>query len=159
MAAISSAATGALSLAEAHPTCSATAALPSASSQSHALLLPELSNIHFNGRHQNHVFLELAAICLSLRSCLGRCFCISISLLDVECFCLCPGWAFCLSVSPSGCPSPLAQACHPSSLPFFFPHLSTLLFLPDSIFFFFFFFLRPHPWHMEVPRLGVESEL
>ena len=21
------------------------------------------------------------------------------------------------------------------------------------------FFLEPHPWHMEVPRLGVESEL
>ena len=25
--------------------------------------------------------------------------------------------------------------------------------------FFFFFFLGPHPWHMEVPRLGIESEL
>ena len=25
--------------------------------------------------------------------------------------------------------------------------------------FFFFVFLGPHPWHMEVPRLGVESEL
>ena len=25
--------------------------------------------------------------------------------------------------------------------------------------FFSFFFLRPHPWHLEVPRLGVESEL
>ena len=25
--------------------------------------------------------------------------------------------------------------------------------------FFFFFFLGTHPWHMEVPRLGVESEL
>ena len=25
--------------------------------------------------------------------------------------------------------------------------------------FFAFVFLRPHPWHMEVPRLGVESEL
>ena len=24
---------------------------------------------------------------------------------------------------------------------------------------FFFCFLRPHPWHMEVPRLGVELEL
>ena len=23
----------------------------------------------------------------------------------------------------------------------------------------FFVFLGPHPWHMEVPRLGVESEL
>ena len=25
--------------------------------------------------------------------------------------------------------------------------------------FFVFAFLRPHPWHMEVPRLGVESGL
>ena len=24
---------------------------------------------------------------------------------------------------------------------------------------FFFFFLGPHPWHMEVPRLGIESQL
>ena len=35
----------------------------------------------------------------------------------------------------------------------FFP-LKKLLF-----FFFFFFFLGPHLWYMEVPRLGVESEL
>ena len=28
-----------------------------------------------------------------------------------------------------------------------------------SILFFFFSFLGPHQWHMEVPRLGVESEL
>ena len=27
------------------------------------------------------------------------------------------------------------------------------------LFFFFFVFLGPHPWHMEGPRLGVESEL
>jgi len=26
-------------------------------------------------------------------------------------------------------------------------------------FFFFFCFLGPHPWHMEVPRLGVQLEL
>ena len=26
-------------------------------------------------------------------------------------------------------------------------------------FFFFFFFFRAAPWHMEVPRLGIESEL
>jgi len=26
-------------------------------------------------------------------------------------------------------------------------------------FFFFFVFLGPHPWHMEVPRIGVQSEL
>ena len=30
----------------------------------------------------------------------------------------------------------------------------------DCFFFFFsFFFFRPHPWYMEVPRLGVELEL
>ena len=28
-----------------------------------------------------------------------------------------------------------------------------------SFFFFFLFFLGPYPWHMKVPRLGVESEL
>ena len=27
------------------------------------------------------------------------------------------------------------------------------------LFFFFFVFLGPHPWHMEVARLGVESDL
>ena len=27
------------------------------------------------------------------------------------------------------------------------------------VYFFLFFFLGPHPWHVEVPRLGVESEL
>ena len=30
---------------------------------------------------------------------------------------------------------------------------------PNSKIFFFFFFLGPHLWHMEVPRLGLESEL
>ena len=29
----------------------------------------------------------------------------------------------------------------------------------SDFFLFFFCFLGPHPWHMEVPRLGVESEL
>ena len=29
----------------------------------------------------------------------------------------------------------------------------------DTLFFFFLFFLGPHLWHMEVPRLGVKSEL
>ena len=28
----------------------------------------------------------------------------------------------------------------------------------NDIFFFSFFFLKLHPWHMEVPMLGVESE-
>ena len=30
---------------------------------------------------------------------------------------------------------------------------------PDNIFLFFFFFLGPHPWLLEIPRLGVKSEL
>ena len=30
--------------------------------------------------------------------------------------------------------------------------------MPYSTFSHFFFLLRPHLWHMEVPRLGVESE-
>ena len=29
----------------------------------------------------------------------------------------------------------------------------------QMVFFFFFVFLGPHPWHMEVPRLGVKCEL
>ena len=29
----------------------------------------------------------------------------------------------------------------------------------EAYLFFFFRFLGPHPWHIEVPRLGVESEL
>ena len=29
----------------------------------------------------------------------------------------------------------------------------------DLAFYLFFVFVGPHPWHMEVPRLGVESEL
>ena len=37
----------------------------------------------------------------------------------------------------------------------------TLSFISTNFLSFFFFlpFLRPHPWHMEDPRLGVESEL
>ena len=35
--------------------------------------------------------------------------------------------------------------------------LSSILFY--FIFYFYFFVLEPHPWHMEVPRLGVHSEL
>ena len=31
--------------------------------------------------------------------------------------------------------------------------------IKNASFFFFFCFLGPHPWHMEVPRLGVELEL
>ena len=31
--------------------------------------------------------------------------------------------------------------------------------LPHKFYFILFIFLGPHPWHMEVPRLRVESEL
>ena len=84
---------------------------PPASSQSHALLPPELANIHFNGRSQNRVFLELAAICLSPRPCLGWCLCVSISLLGCGMLLFVPwmgGLSVCLS---SRHPVPLAQAC------------------------------------------------
>lgn len=53
-----------------------------ASPQPHTLLPPKLASIHFNGRDPNPVFLELAAICLSPRPCLGWCLCVSISQLS-----------------------------------------------------------------------------
>ena len=37
--------------------------------------------------------------------------------------------------------------------------ISQLSFLIDFYLFFIFVLLGPHPWHMEVPRLGVASEL
>ena len=37
--------------------------------------------------------------------------------------------------------------------------IAVLSSLTQQIFFFSFFFLGPHVWHVEVPRLGVESEL
>ena len=41
-----------------------------------------------------------------------------------------------------------------------FPHLTwTLIFFFNFIFFVFLLFLGPLPQHMEIPRLGVESEL
>ena len=46
-----------------------------------------------------------------------------------------------------------SAATHTAAVRFFF------FFLSLSFFFFFFCFLRLHPRHMEVPRLGVESEL
>ena len=46
---------------------------------------------------------------------------------------------------------------------FFIPSSNFLDFVPANIvffcFFFFLIFLGLHPWHMEVPRLRVESEL
>ena len=59
-----------------------------------------------------------------------------------------PGWSP-LS-PPCYCLQSSLRACTVQSA-----GLSLLLLL----FFFFFFFLRPHPRHMEVPRLGVQSEL
>ena len=37
--------------------------------------------------------------------------------------------------------------------------LGLQIFYERRPFFFFFYFLGPHLWHMDVPRLGVESEL
>ena len=50
-----------------------------------------------------------------------------------------------------GIPNPLSH-CGNSGFDF-------LSFLPSFFFFFFFCFLGSHLWHMEVPGLGVESEL
>ena len=56
----------------------------------------------------------------------------------------------CLSLS---FPSP------PTSGSAIWAHWKNLTFLFSFLFLFCFFFLGPHPWHMEVPRLGVEGEL
>ena len=40
-----------------------------------------------------------------------------------------------------------------------FYHIQWVINLILSFFFVFFVFLRPHPWHMESPRLGVLSKL
>ena len=57
---------------------------------------------------------------------------------------------------PLDCFSSLFTSCH-----LFYhcpaPHHRHLLSLSLSLFFF--FFLGPHPWHMEVPRVGIELEL
>ena len=39
------------------------------------------------------------------------------------------------------------------------PRYNLGLGIPFFFFFFFLLFLGPHPWHMEVPRLEVKSEL
>ena len=88
-----------------------------------------------------------------------------------------PALFFCLPVilvhlppspSPYSCPLPATSffptaSIHPPSFPFCFP---PSLFIPEPLFCFFCFcffvflpFLEPLPWHMEVPRLGVKSEL
>lgn len=90
---------------------------PPASPQSHALLPPELASIHFNGRDLNPVFLELAAICLSPRPCLGWCLCISISQLGCGMLLFVP-WMGSLSVCLSSWHSyPQLEPADPSSLP------------------------------------------
>ena len=38
-------------------------------------------------------------------------------------------------------------------------YLVIQVFLGVFLFLFLFYFLRPHLWHMEIPRLGAESEL
>ena len=90
---------------------------PPASPQSHALPPPELASIPFNGRDLNPVFLELAAICLSPRPCLGWRLCISISQLGCGMLLFVP-WMGSLSVCLSSWHSyPQLEPADPSSLP------------------------------------------
>lgn len=90
---------------------------PPASPQSHALLSPELTSIHFSGRDPNPVFLELAAICLSPHPCLGGCLCVSISHLGCGMLLFVP-WMGSLSVCLSSWHSyPQLEPADPPSLP------------------------------------------
>lgn len=108
------------------------AALPACLPQPHTLLPPELASVHFNGRGQNPVFPELAALCLSPRPCLGWCLCVSISQLG------CGMLLFVPRMDSLSCLSCLlaflapARTCQ-SSLTSFLP-LSTRHFLPYSLF-------------------------
>ena len=55
---------------------------------------------------------------------------------------------------------PGVSATHASALPFGeqeFLHLPFFFFLSFILFLFFLVYLGPHPWHMEVPRLGVDQ--
>ena len=54
-------------------------------------------------------------------------------------------------------PNTCLPTCLPAILPSFLP--SFLLSLLPSFLSFCFYLLRADPWHMDVPRLGVESEL
>lgn len=86
--------------------------------QSHALLSPELTSIHFSGRDPNLVFLELAAICPPHTLVLVGAFKPLSHSWAVGCSCLCPGWAACLSVFPSGILTPSSSLpIHLHSLP------------------------------------------
>ena len=52
------------------------------------------------------------------------------------------------------------QSCQMAKEPFYFEfYMNFYVKQPNKFFFFFFVFLGPHLWHMEVPRLGVKSEL
>ena len=71
----------------------------------------------------------------------------------------------CNEICCEGSPSPIPQkpSSHSSAKDNFY-YSSLLAILQSCCFFFFFFFfsfcfLGPHPWHMVIPRLGVELEL
>ena len=67
----------------------------------------------------------------------------------------------CLLLSVSQLPGPRTHCVHLSSMgPFLLPSALNSGAGPLNIFFFLSsIFLGPHPWHMEVPRLGVKWEL
>ena len=73
-----------------------------------------------------------------------------------DCLCIGPSWSlrptFSIILDPW---SPLPMLFHQVL------NRSISLLYPNTYLFFFFavFFLGPHPRHMKVPRLGVESEL
>lgn len=107
---------------------------PASASQSHALLPPELTNIHFNGCDWSHVFLVLAAICLSLHLVwVGASASLSHGWGVGSSTCALDGQAVCLS---SWHPYPQPGPAHPSSLPSPPLPLSTWGFLGDSLFLF-----------------------
>lgn len=107
---------------------------PASSFQSHALLPPELTNIHFNRSDWIHVFLVLAAICRSLHLVLvGASASLSYSWGVGSSACALDGQAVCLS---SWHPYPQPGPAHPSSLPSPPLPLSTWDFLRELLFLF-----------------------
>lgn len=107
---------------------------PASSSQSHALLPPELTYIHFNGCDWNHVFLVLASICLSLHLVsAGASASLSHGWGVGSSACALDGRAVCFS---SWHPYPQLGPAHPSSFPSFPLPLATWGFLRDSLFLF-----------------------
>ena len=55
--------------------------------------------------------------------------------------------------------SPVSVFDHGRVCIMFKPYLKQFIFFSFFFSFLFFYFLKLYPWHMEVPRLGVESEL